>query len=38
MLCTAITCGAVTRLLFFFGGDLSVETENLFAYLIIVFS
>ena len=37
MLCIAITCGTVIRLLLFFSGDLSVETENLFAYLIVCF-
>ena len=37
MLCTAITCGAVIRIFFFFGDDLSVETGNLFAYLMIVY-
>ena len=36
ILCIAITCCAVIRL-FFFGGNLSVETENLFAYLMIGF-
>ena len=37
MLCTAITCGAVIRIFFFFGDDLSVETGNLFSYLMIVY-
>ena len=37
ILCTAITCGASIRALFFFNGDFSVETGNLFAYLMIIF-
>ena len=37
MLCTVITFGALLRTIFFFSDGFSVKTDDIFAYLIIVF-